>query len=100
MGRDQRINEIIDQCSFSERNINDSMNIDRANPRQVRSDLIAKRLVDKFAAPKSYKFFYKAAYYMSEDEIWRLYEASQKARITSPIRYFVKSCSKKLEQLA
>lgn len=100
MGREQRVNEIIDQCSFSRRNINDSMNIDKTNPKQVRADSIARRLVDKFAAPKSYKCFYKVAYYMSEEEIWRIYESSQRTRIISPIKYFVKSCYKRLEQLA
>ncbi len=100
MGREQRINEINDQWSFSKRNLNESINIDRNNPRQVRADLIAGRLVDKFSAPKSYKFFYKVAYYLSEDEIWKMYEASQKGRITSPIKYFIKSCSKRLAQIA
>lgn len=100
MGRERSINDIIDQCSFSKRNINESLTIDNNNPRQVRAELIAKSLVDKFAAPKSYKFFYKTAYHMSEDEIWRIYESSQKSRISSPIRYFVKSCAKSLAQLA
>lgn len=99
MGRGN-INESMnnDQWNSSERNLNESMNIDRDKPRQVRADLIARRLVEKFAAPKSYKFFYKAAYYLSEDEIWQLYERAHKGRITSPIKYFVACCSKRLAE--
>ncbi|MCM1218211.1 MAG: hypothetical protein NC548_27310 [Lachnospiraceae bacterium] len=100
MGREAQLNDLIDQWSSSKRNLNDSLNIDKDSPRQVRADIIAKKLVDKFTAPKSYKFFYKAAYYMSEDEIWNLYEKAHKGRITSPIRYFVKCCSKRIAELA
>lgn len=99
MGRDG-INEFIDQWSSSKKNLNGSMNIDSSKPRQVRADLIAKRLVDKFAAPNSYKFFYKVAYYLSEDEIWQTYETAHKGRVNSPIKYFVACCSKRLAEVA
>lgn len=101
MGRKQLVNEstIIDQWSSSKKNLNDSLIIDSNKPRQIRADLIAKHLVDKFTAPQSYRFFYKAAYYLSEDEIWRIYESSHKSRITSPIKYFITCCSKRIAEL-
>lgn len=98
MGRND-VNEFIDQWNSSKRNLNESMNIDNTKPRQVRADLIARRLVDKFTAPNSYKFFYKAAYYMSEDEIWRIFESSHESRVNSPIKYFVACCSKRIAEL-
>lgn len=99
MGR-RPVNEFIDQWKSSKRIINDSLNIDKANQRQVRADSVARRLVDKFTAPDSYRFFYKAAYYLSEEEIWRYYENAHKGRIGSPIRYFVACCKKRIDQLS
>lgn len=94
------INDFNDQCNFSERNFNESMIIDDTKPRQVKAASVAKRLVVKFNAPQSFKFFYKVGYYLSEDEIWTFYEKSNNPRINSPIKYFVKSCSQRLAQVA
>ncbi len=87
---------INDQWNSSKRNLNESM-INDNNLRAARAQRIAERLVDKFSAPQSYKFFLKCAYRMSENDIWTTYELAHKGRVRSPIRYFVASCAKRPE---
>ncbi len=87
---------INDQWNSSERNLNESM-INDNNLREARARRIAERLVDKFSAPKSYKFFLKCAYRMSENDIWTTYELAHKSRVRMPLRYFIAACAKRPE---
>lgn len=85
---------INDQWDSSLRNLIESMNIDEGDTRQTNARRIALNLVEKFNAPTSFKFFYKTAYNLSECQIWDIFELANRPKITSPIKYFVKSCSK------
>lgn len=60
------------------------------------TELLAERLVEIFNAPQSRKFFLKCAWHLSEDQIWTAVENSKKAKVKSPVKYFVKCCNNQL----
>lgn len=73
---------------------NESMRGLARSSRQIMTERIADRLVDKYKAPGSRKFFLKAAWHLSEDFIWTTWEISRNK--TFPIKYFVKSCKNEM----
>ena len=75
--------------------INESMIIDRRG-KISKTDMIADRLVKKFGAPQSRRFFLKCAWHLSEAEIWDIAEASMSKKIQNHTAYFVRSCQNRL----
>lgn len=73
-----------------------SYNVNNVNNDQLmRARLVddtADKLVRKFQAPGSRKFFCKCAWKLSQDQIWTIFEESQSSKVRCPIKYFVASC--------
>ena len=62
---------------------------DDSLPSQIRQRRIAEHLLEKLKEPKSWKFYLKCAYRLSENKIWELVEAANKPGVHDPNRYFV-----------
>lgn len=60
----------------------------------------ARALVQKFGDYKSYNFFLKCAWHLSEDDIWTSYEQATSKNVNNPVRYFVTICKAKMENYA
>ena len=56
----------------------------------------AQRLIDKYNAPQSRNFFLKCIYHLTESDIESAVELSTQPWVKSPIKYFVRICSNKL----
>lgn len=61
-----------------------------------RVDRIADRLVAEYGAPKSRNFFCKAAWHLSEYEIDNFIYLSHRPDITSPLKFFVACCHRRM----
>lgn len=64
----------------------------------LKTENIAKKLVDIYRTPTSYKFFLKAAWHLSEDFIFTAVEKSQRKGIRYPVKYFVRCCSEEMKK--
>lgn len=58
----------------------------------------ADKLVEKYNAPQSRKFFLKCVYHLSESDIEDAVELSMQPWVKSPIKYFVRICSSKFDK--
>lgn len=87
----------IDHRRFLKESIHGSIE-DDSTKSQLRERNIATRLLDKLGEPKSWKFYLKCAYHLSEDTIWHLVELSCKPKVKSPNRYFVYLANKEMKK--
>ncbi len=69
---------------------------DDSAPSQYRQRAIAERLLKKLGEPKSWKFYLKCAYHLSEDRIWTLVELATRPGIIEHNRYFVCLANKEM----
>lgn len=104
MGKIRKINESID-LSIERFLKESSMEIyrevleqDNSSPSQRRQRAIAERLLEKFKEPKSWKFYLKCAYHLSEATIWELVGLSLKPTVKCPNRYFVYLANKEMNK--
>ena len=63
---------------------------DNSAPSQYRQRAIAEKLLKRLNEPKSWKFYLKCAYHLSEDKIWYFVELATRPGIKQRNNYFVK----------
>ena len=110
MGKVQEVREIvkdyrsIDHRSYKERSM-DYRSIDReivknddSAPSQYRQRAIAERLLDKLGESKSWKFYLKCAYHLSEDKIWTFVELATRPHIQDHNKYFVRLANNEMNK--
>ena len=105
MGKVQRINASIDHRSIEGLLKDTSMDIyrevmdkDDSSPSQIKQRNIAEQLLRKLKEPKSWKFYLKCAYHLSEARIWELVELACRPSVEHPNRYFVALALKEMDK--
>lgn len=93
MGNVQRIGESIDhrknflkEVSMDYREVAKQ---DDSSPKQFKQRSIAEKLLQRLGEPKSWKFYLKCAYHLSEAQIWEFVDLATKPSVKSPNKYFV-----------
>lgn len=71
---------------------------DDSSSTQLRQRCIAESLLRKLGEPRSWKFYLKCAYHLSENTIWRFVELAQRPGVKSPNRYFVALANKEMNK--
>ena len=72
------------------------INVNVSEPK-TKQERIAWKVVEKLDDPKSYQFFLKCAWHLSEDEIWSTVEvATRKTGVKNPARYATAILKRKL----
>lgn len=109
MGAPEEIGEIIrtsiDYRKLKEKRSMDYRSIDReivendnSAPSQYRQRAIAEKLLDKLGEPKSWKFYLKCAYHLSEDKIWTFVELATRPGIEHHNNYFVRLANNEMNK--
>lgn len=82
----QRINDIVNEVSLKRNhNVNDNDKRPKTPEQINRADRIADKVCEMIGATDARAFYCKAAYQLSEDQIYRCVEIAQKGR--SPVKY-------------
>lgn len=63
---------------------------DNSAPSQYHQRAIAEKLLRELGEPKSWKFYLKCAYHLSEDQIWSFVEMANRPNINKHNNYFVR----------
>lgn len=96
----EAIGQTLDNVHWNFTSVKNNETLDNVKGGKTQKELyteqIARRLVEKFNAPSSYNFFLKCAWRLSEGFIWSTYESANRPDIKSPIRYFVAVCHKQM----
>ena len=71
---------------------------DNSSGSQIRQRRIAERILEHLKEPKSWKFYLKCAYRLTEDKIWELVELATRPNVKYPNRYFVFLAKKEMEK--
>lgn len=100
MGKAASIIEIIEPMKkkFTSKSLNNDTN-DHNSKYRISAELAefrAQKLIDKYNAPQSRNFFLKCIYHLTESDIENAVELSTQPWVKSPIKYFVRICSNKL----
>lgn len=100
MGKAASIIEIIEPMKkkFTSISLNNDTN-DSNSKYRISAELAefrAQKLIDKYNAPQSRNFFLKCIYHLTESDIENAVELSTQPWVKSPIKYFVRICSNKL----
>lgn len=100
MGNAASIIEIIEPMKkkFTSISLNNDTN-DSNSKYRISAELAefrAQKLIDKYNAPQSRNFFLKCIYHLAESDIESAVELSTQPWVKSPIKYFVRICSNKL----
>ena len=100
MGKAESIIEIIEPMKkkFTSISLNNDTN-DSNSKYRISAELAefrAQKLIDKYNAPQSRNFFLKCIYHLTESDIENAVELSTQPWVKSPIKYFVRICSNKL----
>lgn len=100
MGNAASIIEIIEPMKkkFTSISLNNDTN-DSNSKYRISAELAefrAQKLIDKYNAPQSRNFFLKCIYHLTESDIENAVELSTQPWVKSPIKYFVRICSNKL----
>lgn len=111
MGKVQSASEIIngsspsidyrnlkDKDSMDYRSIEKVIGKDNSAPSQYRQRAIAMKLLEKLQEPKSWKFYLKCAYHLSEDKIWTFVELANRPNIKSHNNYFVRLANNEMKK--
>ena len=105
MGKVQRINASIEHRSIEGFLKETSMDIyrevmgkDDSSPSQRKQRNIAEQLLRRLKEPKSWKFYLKCAYHLSEARIWELVALACRPGIQHPNRYFVTLAIKEMSK--
>lgn len=104
MGKVQKVNDIY-RVSIESSLKGTSMDIyrgvieqDDSSPTQIRQRRIAEALLAKLREPKSWKFYLKCAYRLSENKIWELVGLAMRPSVKCPNRYFVFLANKEINK--
>ena len=104
MGKVQRINTSIDYRSIESFLKETSIDIyrkgidkDESSPGQYKQRVVAEQLLRKLGEPRSWKFYLKCAYRLSEARIWELVELALRPGVRDHNRYFVALANKELD---
>lgn len=84
----QSLNDIVNEVSLKRKynvNVNDNDERPKTPEQIVRADRIADKVCEMIGATGARAFYCKAAYQLSEDQIYRCVEIAQKGR--SPVKY-------------
>ena len=82
----QSINDIVNEVSLKRKyNVNDNDERPKTPEQIDRADRIADKVCEMIGATGARAFYCKAAYQLSEDQIYRCVEIAQKGR--SPVKY-------------
>ena len=100
MGKAESIIEIIEPMKkkFTSISLNNDTN-DSNSKYRISAELAefrAQKLIGKYNAPQSRNFFLKCIYHLTESDIENAVELSTQPWVKSPIKYFVRICSNKL----
>ena len=111
MAKIQNVGEIVkDYRSIDHRNSNKSNSMDyrsidsevikkdNSSPSQFRQRAIAEKLLDKLGEPKSWKFYLKCAYHLSEEKIWEFVDLAMRPDIEHHNRYFVRIANNEMNK--
>ena len=97
------------QCSNNKENnsvtvLNSVSESDKFRQRQIKTEYIADKLVEKFNAPQWRNFFLKIAWRLSEDAIWstleKTMELKAKDKVKKPLNYFIAACNKQMAEVS
>lgn len=72
--------------------------IDDSSPKQMRQRRIAEQLLDKLKEPRSWKFYLKCAYRLSENQIWGMVGLALRPGVKHPNRYFVFLANREMDK--
>lgn len=71
---------------------------DDSSPSQLRQRAIAEKLLAKLGEPKSWKFYLKCAYHLSEEKIWEFVDLAMRPGIKHRNRYFVRIANNEMNK--
>ena len=71
---------------------------DNSSSRQYVQRSIAEKLLQKLGEPKSWKFYLKCAYHLSEAQIWDFVALATRPSVKNPNRYFVFLANKEMNK--